>query len=107
MLRIYPVAVQLICESAPLIEAIARFDADQARQLRRSIKSVARKSKRPARLRGPLRECLMLAVYRKKVNFSPAPALALRSFSSLPASSTSSEVFSARCFTRSRYSFSA
>ncbi len=41
MLRIYPVSVQLIREVSPLIEAIARFDRDQARQLRRSIKSVA------------------------------------------------------------------
>ncbi len=40
MLRIYPVSVALVREVSPLIEEIERFDRDQARQLRRSIKSV-------------------------------------------------------------------
>ncbi len=41
MLRIYPVSVELIREVSPLIQQIEVFDRDQARQLRRSIKSVA------------------------------------------------------------------
>jgi len=41
MLRIYPVSVQLVREARPLAEKISQFDRDQARQLRRSISSVA------------------------------------------------------------------
>lgn len=40
MLRIYRVCVEVIREVAPLIEEIERFDRDQARQLRRSVKSI-------------------------------------------------------------------
>ncbi len=40
MLRIYPVCIELVRELAPLIEQIERFDRDQARQLRRSAKSI-------------------------------------------------------------------
>jgi four helix bundle protein len=41
MLRIYPISLELIRQIAPLVERIERFDRDQARQLRRSMKSVA------------------------------------------------------------------
>ncbi len=41
MLRIYPVCLELVKQTAPLAEVIARHDRDLARQLRRSITSVA------------------------------------------------------------------
>ncbi|HET6613919.1 MAG TPA: four helix bundle protein [Kofleriaceae bacterium] len=40
MLRIYPVCLCMVREVRPLADAIARFDRDHARQLRRSALSV-------------------------------------------------------------------
>ena len=40
MLRIYPVCLQMIRDIRPLIDQIARFDRDHARQLRKSSMSV-------------------------------------------------------------------
>ncbi len=41
MLRIYPVCLSLVREVRPLIDRIGRCDRDHARQLRRSIMSMA------------------------------------------------------------------
>ena len=41
MLRIYPVCLQMARDVRPLADCIAQFDADHARQLRRSSMSVA------------------------------------------------------------------
>ena len=40
MLRIYPVCLQMVRDVKPLIDRIARFDRDHARQLRKSSMSV-------------------------------------------------------------------
>ena len=40
MLRIYPVCLQMVRDVRPIADQIARYDRDQARQLRRSSMSV-------------------------------------------------------------------